>query len=303
MDWTYWDEIHAEPDQKKRLTSAKKAECTPVSVDKKHSTGVFSGTHGVYHTSLDNCTCVDFSRRTKPCKHMYRLAIELGVCADQEGVKNDPFSRKMPMAELKQLTIDLVGRIENCSENEQLELKNILLECLYQKKDSLFFEDSSNIEHLLCSGVLDGTPCYAHFMLRLTKKDMLTVIESQGDELPADCKLKADIAEWMISHANKYGPLLFKHCMEVKPSQDLLRVGLSVYKYLHRKFDEDAHKEYFFDPDIGEMNWIEKGFPDDFETGLLNMFGTNPLGELQTESKINNRNSCTIQIKFEATAE
>lgn len=279
MDWKSWDEIHTEPDQKKRLASAKKAECTPVSLDKEQNTGVFSGSHGVYETSLLSCTCVDFSRRKKPCKHMYRLAIELGVCTDKEDVKSDAFSRKMPTAQLRQLTIDIVGCIENCSASEQIELKNILLECLYRKKDSLFFEDSSNIEQLLQSGILEGTPCYAHFIPKLTKKDMLAAIESQGDELPADCKLKTDITEWMISNADKYGPLFFEHCMEVKPSRDLLRVGLSVYKYLHRKFDEDAYREYFFDPDRGGDGWVEKDFPEDFETGLLHMFGTNPLNK------------------------
>lgn len=32
-----------------------------------------------YDVSLDKCTCVDFGLRRKPCKHIYRLAIELGI--------------------------------------------------------------------------------------------------------------------------------------------------------------------------------------------------------------------------------
>lgn len=32
-----------------------------------------------YSVSLEKCTCVDFMRRHKPCKHMYCLAMELGV--------------------------------------------------------------------------------------------------------------------------------------------------------------------------------------------------------------------------------
>lgn len=37
------------------------------------------GKSGVYTVTLDSCTCEDFRRRQKPCKHMLRLALEVGV--------------------------------------------------------------------------------------------------------------------------------------------------------------------------------------------------------------------------------
>ena len=37
----------------------------------------FKGSKGVYQTSLNSCGCEDFRRRNIPCKHMYRLALEL----------------------------------------------------------------------------------------------------------------------------------------------------------------------------------------------------------------------------------
>ena len=45
------------------------------SVDREN----LSGTIKNYFVTLDGCTCVDFQRRLKPCKHMYRLAFELGA--------------------------------------------------------------------------------------------------------------------------------------------------------------------------------------------------------------------------------
>lgn len=36
----------------------------------------------VYHTTLNDCTCPDFQRRHQPCKHMYRIALELGLLSD-----------------------------------------------------------------------------------------------------------------------------------------------------------------------------------------------------------------------------
>ncbi|WP_432646635.1 SWIM zinc finger family protein [Mitsuokella sp.] len=46
-----------------------------VSVDKDTQTGIIHG----YHTTLRDCSCMDFRQRGLPCKHMYRLAMELGI--------------------------------------------------------------------------------------------------------------------------------------------------------------------------------------------------------------------------------
>lgn len=37
------------------------------------------GKSGIYTVTLDSCTCEDFRRRQRPCKHMLRLALEMGV--------------------------------------------------------------------------------------------------------------------------------------------------------------------------------------------------------------------------------
>ena len=65
--------LHATEDQLKRQQSAKSLQLD--SIDRDARTGKIK----TYDVSLDGCTCVDFSRRHKPCKHMYRLATELGV--------------------------------------------------------------------------------------------------------------------------------------------------------------------------------------------------------------------------------
>lgn len=80
--WSKWSDIHGLPDQQKRIASAKKSACTPVSLDPSTCTGIFKGSSGTHTTSLDHCSCVDFNRRKLPCKHMYRLAMELGLLPD-----------------------------------------------------------------------------------------------------------------------------------------------------------------------------------------------------------------------------
>ena len=75
-----WPEHPADADEEKRLASAQQSKTTPTSIDKEHETGVFYGSgKDPYQTTLASCTCNDFVRRKKPCKHVFRLAMELGI--------------------------------------------------------------------------------------------------------------------------------------------------------------------------------------------------------------------------------
>lgn len=68
-----YDSLHMETDQLKRIKSALKLKMDSVNVDDQ--TGKIKN----YDVTLDKCTCTDFGRRHKPCKHIYRLAMELGI--------------------------------------------------------------------------------------------------------------------------------------------------------------------------------------------------------------------------------
>lgn len=68
--WTVNDE--------KRVERARKIK--DISIDQEHRTMECVGSTGeVYHVSLESCTCMDFSRKKDACKHMIRLAMELGI--------------------------------------------------------------------------------------------------------------------------------------------------------------------------------------------------------------------------------
>lgn len=52
---------------------------------------VIQGSDGCpYHVRLDGCECVDYERRQLPCKHIYRLALDLG-CEFPEAPAFDPY--------------------------------------------------------------------------------------------------------------------------------------------------------------------------------------------------------------------
>lgn len=63
------------PGQRGRLDRGLSKACTPHDVDQVLQCGTFIGSSGdKYLATLKDCTCVDFSLRHLPCKHMFRLA-------------------------------------------------------------------------------------------------------------------------------------------------------------------------------------------------------------------------------------
>lgn len=69
-------DVDSAPDQIKRQISASK--CKPIEIDFENKCGTFKGSgKNPYHTTLEECTCRDFTVRNLPCKHIYRLRMEL----------------------------------------------------------------------------------------------------------------------------------------------------------------------------------------------------------------------------------
>lgn len=50
-----------------------------------HVTASIRGKTDTYTTTLDSCTCKDFQFNREPCKHMYHLALVLGLLGDTRG--------------------------------------------------------------------------------------------------------------------------------------------------------------------------------------------------------------------------
>lgn len=116
-------EIHEMPDQQTRLKSGKSSKTTPTSIDKEKQTGVFPSSKAKpYSTTLESCTCGDFLVRKLPCKHMYRLAIELGKLNEPAKTgtnKNLQISLKDAVAALEHLSDDFQKSLMQCLWNDK----------------------------------------------------------------------------------------------------------------------------------------------------------------------------------------
>lgn len=84
MDFACWgSDLHETPEQVKRIVSAKKISASKITVNQESKTAIVSGSSETpYTVTLETCTCGDFIARKLPCKHIYRLALELGLVSD-----------------------------------------------------------------------------------------------------------------------------------------------------------------------------------------------------------------------------
>lgn len=80
-EWKQWDaSVHDHWEQVKRRLSGEKIKAAKVAVDPETGTAVILGSRGTpYLVDLSSCSCIDNSIRRVPCKHMYRLALELDL--------------------------------------------------------------------------------------------------------------------------------------------------------------------------------------------------------------------------------
>ena len=90
--WAKWKNINMD-DQYIRIRKAVDGDLIFLSADPVYKMGKFQGQERrtKYTTSLHTCTCPDFRKRKKPCKHMYYLAMQLGCDVDTSAANFENF--------------------------------------------------------------------------------------------------------------------------------------------------------------------------------------------------------------------
>jgi|GEM_PF-6001916 len=82
QEWQDWDvSIHEQPEQIERQGRSMRYPFVLFDLDFNKKNVKFSSSSDLpyYQTTLHDCTCYDFEKRRLPCKHIYRLAVELGI--------------------------------------------------------------------------------------------------------------------------------------------------------------------------------------------------------------------------------
>lgn len=79
MSFGNWnEELHRDYEQISRIATMQHIKSENVTIFPDEERAQIIGSDGVYDVTLNSCTCKDFGMRHLPCKHIYKLASELG---------------------------------------------------------------------------------------------------------------------------------------------------------------------------------------------------------------------------------
>lgn len=160
-------------------------DCRIISIDHNKNSAIFKGTfEPQYEVTLDSCTCMDFQRRHRPCKHMYRLAHELGCCTIEgcpRGVLYDPTDI------MGKYTIDAAKElIQKMNTEEQKELYGLVRQWISSShKEWIYASDEPLSNRLVDDGFLEKITAPADTILRLFAiADLRSVLKNAGRKCP-----------------------------------------------------------------------------------------------------------------------
>lgn len=262
--WEQWSDCHQSSDQQKRISSAQKAPCTPVGLDRDMGAGVFRGSSGTHTTTLENCTCVDFCRRKLPCKHMYRLAMEFGLIdlsykSDSKAIITSP----------KESIGETVKRIEELTEPQQ----KLLHEIIRTMNSSNPISAAKTSPDLIC--LLD-----AHLLNRSDNLPIalnghkMSELRSLVSSLRASFngRKKADLVNYLSeNYSSKLKSMALAYtAVELSAYIKYKKVNM----YLHRKFDDNnVYWDIENDRPADPVPLLETDLPNDDVTDLLIQYG------------------------------
>lgn len=135
--------IHDEKSQKNRINRAINELPPPLMLDINAKEAEFVGSNGeLYKTSLNSCECMDFAKRKLPCKHIYRLAIELGVFKADSSINKNLFKNKKLLKE----------HVNSLSFSSRIVLRELSYLSIYRDIHGKFFAKSSFPYELIKKG-------------------------------------------------------------------------------------------------------------------------------------------------------
>ncbi|MCM1039813.1 MAG: SWIM zinc finger domain-containing protein [Ruminococcus sp.] len=256
--WTA--EIHTTEYALKRIKSAQSAKLTPVKIDTTDLYGYFQGSHGRYETFLDYCPCGDFHRSKLPCKHIYRLAIELGLM--NINVEHNINAIVTPQNE--HLSLDkVIDMVEELSVDAQKELLEIASN-VSSTHPSYLAEVNDSVIELINSGIIFDSEPENHTVKFGTKNEICELLNSEN--IPYDKKDKKEILEKLcIEHIPEKVKERFTEIFKIQLSPTLST--RQIHYYLHRKYDTESYID-------GDGIWhkyplLDTALPDDNITNQL----------------------------------
>lgn len=254
-------EVHETEFAEKRIKSAKSAKMTPIKIDTTDLYGYFQGSHGRYETFLDNCPCGDFIKNRVPCKHIYRLAIELGLL-DEKAENN---KNAIPTPKKEKVSLDEeIDIVETLSEKAQYALKDIASN-INSTTPTYEVRFNDTIKELINSGVVVDTQ-EEHLIDFGKKSEIIELLEMENIPYKKSDKVSV-LKQICMDNIPEKAKEKFGEIINISISIPTIYSPQQIHYYLHRKFDNET----FYDENMvrQEVKLLETELPIDNITDQL----------------------------------
>lgn len=221
------DSIHEHPEQKKRFESALSGKLVPISVDFERQTGVFNGSGKVpYNTTLAVCTCADFLRRKLPCKHMYRLAIELNL------IKTDDVAvqRRSYGSDERTLKDKAKNYIDTLDEKDAITLARYCYELHY--KGCIIVKKQDIPDVITSSNIFEDSKDIVGKLTYLKKSDLIELLSDT--DLKVKSLKKSDLVILVIKNPTYKSCDYLETVVSLAAKDEYKPLLLSLHKYAHK---------------------------------------------------------------------
>jgi hypothetical protein len=236
MNFGSWDWSNPDFESKEqinRLLSARRLE-SPIEFDYQNKTASFKGTaKDPYLTTLDVCTCTDFIRRKFPCKHIYRLAADLGELDNNTILlyNNAPSEPNYGISNEELFSLPV---------NSQERLYKMCVEYIYHDKLSkwLFLRDNSEVS-LIDFGLCSEIPLTLD---DLTPKQIKSAIVDLGfilgeNGVPTLTQQRKAIIKWLDDNPNIAEEISTRY-VYLEFSDRAKKLAHTIHKRFYSRFNE-----------------------------------------------------------------
>jgi len=228
-----WDNsIHEDKEQLKRIEAAQKAETTPAEICHESKSAKFKGSgKDMYITTLDSCTCMDFSRRRLPCKHIYRLTLELEGIEVERGVNKN---------EQNQLPCEILSLPIPC----QKILYKMSYESAYRNKGIIVFRRNKFSEELcqinFCIQHVIDIETISMLECREIKQLLFSIDIA---ELPKNNSQKKTFMKYIEENLELVIPLIENEFVFLEFNENIERLKHVIFRRCSKIFDEEGIRD------------------------------------------------------------
>ena len=233
-------DMNNSPEQIRRQKRAIGKHCTPFSINFDNKTGIFpSSSSGTYYVSTVSCTCPDFIKRRKPCKHMYRLLDELGLYSLKNAFPNEYEKLKNQ----KQISEVLPIATHLSLEYKKL-YRTICCQCGNDNKDiTCYLLPRDTARRYINNNLLVETKDPKRLIHHANFYDLRNKVkELTSDKLP---RKKVDLIAYILENFPEMDIPLDSDTSYVVLPDEISHLAMTLYRRLDKQIDAEVYKTYY----------------------------------------------------------